>query len=322
MKPDERISIVVPVYDEELTVGEFYRRTKAVLTSLAPQVDHEIIFVNDGSRDDTLSRLRQLRAADSSVKVISLSRNFGHQIAITAGIDSAVGTCVVIIDGDLQDPPEVIAGMYGKYLEGFDVIYGVRKTRKGETAFKVVTAKLFYRLLSRLSSTSIPVDTGDFRLMSKKVVDALKAFREEDRYFRGMVAWVGFRQTGLQYERDPRIAGKTKYPLRKMLRFAISGIASFSDKPLGLSSRLGTAVTVIAVIYGLWNLALRILEPEHYVAGWTSLMLAVLFLGGIQLITLGILGQYIARIFREVKRRPLYLIDEKIGFESDRKSVA
>ncbi|HEY3316893.1 MAG TPA: glycosyltransferase family 2 protein [Coriobacteriia bacterium] len=307
------LSVVAPFYYSEKTAAEFYRRLKAVAGGLAPGMDHELIFVNDGSKDRTLEMLRDIAARDAHVRVLELSRNFGHQIAITAGIDAAHGDAVAVIDDDLQDPPEVILEMLAKWREGYKVVYGVRTKRKGENALKRGSAKLFYRLLNRLSEMPLPLDTGDFRLMDRQVVDVLKDMREENRYVRGMVAWVGFRQLGLPYERDARYAGETHYTLGKLFELAVAGIMSFSRKPLELSTRFGLAVTAVAFLAGVWVITGKLLHPGTVIAGWASVLIAVLFMGGVQLISVGVLGAYLGRVFYETKRRPLYVVAEDIG---------
>ncbi len=307
------LSVVAPFYFSTLTIAEFYKRLKAVMVSLDGELDHELVLVNDGSTDETLTMLRDLAARDPHVRVVDLSRNFGHQIAITAGIDRARGDAVVVIDDDLQDPPEVILEMIAKWHGGFKVVYGVRAKRKGESAFKLATAKLFYRLIGRLSETPIPLDTGDFRLMDRQVVDALKAMREESRYVRGMVAWIGFKQYALPYERDARYAGETHYTMRKLIELALAGILSFSSKPLELSTRFGLLVTFIAFLAGVWVIIGKLMHPGTVIAGWTSVLIAVLFMGGVQLISAGVLGAYLGRVFYETKRRPLYFVAEEIG---------
>jgi polyisoprenyl-phosphate glycosyltransferase len=317
MSTELTISLVIPIYCEEDIITEFYKRAKAVMASLRPRYDHEFLFVNDGSDDRSLELLKDLSAKDPRVKVISLSRNFGHQFAITAGMDHALGDAVVVIDGDLQDPPEVIPQMVSKWVEGFKVVYGVREKRKGENLFKLATAKIFYRLLRLLSETEIPVDAGDFRLLDRMVVDALKSIREENRYLRGLVRWTGFRQTGLPYRRDPRFAGKTKFTVRKMIKFAVDGVLSFSDKPLKITSYFGFLITLLSFAMGLRIIIGKIRYPQIAVSGWTSMILAVLFIGGIQLISLGILGLYLGRQYREVKKRPLYIIADTFGFKND-----
>ena len=309
------LSIVVPVFSEEKIVPEFYHRTKAVADGLADRYDHEIIFVDDGSRDRTLDILRELGASDPRIKVISFSRNFGHQFAITAGLDNAWGDAAVVIDGDLQDPPEIIREMVAKWEAGSKVVYGVREKRKGENPLKRATAKLFYRLIRLIGDTDMPLDAGDFRLLDRKVVETLRSIREENRYIRGLVSWAGFPQTGVAYTRDRRYAGRTKFTLKKMVRFAFDGLLSFSDKPLKITSFVGFLITTVSFLMGLRIIINKIRFPETLVSGWTSLILTVLFMGGIQLISLGILGLYLGRQYREVKKRPLYVIADTIGFE-------
>jgi glycosyltransferase involved in cell wall biosynthesis len=310
------LSVVIPVYNEEQVIHAFYKRLKTVLASLGQRCSQEIIFVDDGSSDSSLKILREISKKDHYVRAVSLSRNFGHQIAITAGIDIAEGDTVVVIDADLQDPPELIPEMYAKWEEGYKVVYGVRKKRKGETIFKLMTAKFFYRILGKLSKIEIPFDTGDFRLIDRVVVDVLKSIREDDRYIRGLIAWIGFPHYALEYERDIRYAGETKYPLGKMIRFAWDGITGFSNKPLYLSSLFGIIITLVSFLLILWYLINKFLNPESSIPGWTSLIVLILFLGGIQLFSLGIIGQYIGRIHRGIKHRPLYIIAEKYGFDN------
>jgi glycosyltransferase involved in cell wall biosynthesis len=305
------ISVVVPCFNEAEVIAETVRRLQAFCAAVQG-ARVELIFVDDGSRDNTREQLRAIASADANVQVVGLSRNFGHQIAVTAGIDAARGEAVVLIDADLQDPPEVMHEMLAKWREGYDVVYGTRTERTGESAFKLGTARSFYRLLNQLSDIPIPLDTGDFRLMSRPVVEALKAMPERDRFGRGMVSWVGFRQTALPYRRAPRFAGTSKYPLRKMLRFATDGILSFSIKPLQMSITLGLIAATCSMAGIAYALFLR-LFTSIWVEGWTALMIAVLFIGGVQLICVGILGEYVGRIYNEVKRRPLYLLNEHIG---------
>lgn len=312
--PGETISIVIPCYNEEQVIGETLRRLVAFCNNVA-DLKVELIFVDDGSRDRTRALLKTFAEQDSRIKLIGFSRNFGHQIAVTAGIDAAAGDAVVLIDADLQDPPEVIHEMIAKWREGYDVVYGTRTERVGESAFKLATARWFYRLLNYLSDVPIPLDTGDFRLMSRNVVDTLKAMPERDRFVRGLVSWVGFNQTALPYKRVARFAGESKYPLRKMLRFAADGILSFSTKPLHVSAILGMVSAFIALLGIIYALLLR-LFTNIWVEGWTALFIAVLFIGGVQLISVGILGEYIGRIYTEIKRRPLYVVQESVGFEA------
>ncbi|EOW2136815.1 glycosyltransferase family 2 protein [Stenotrophomonas sp. GD03908] len=304
------LSIVVPCYNEEAVLAETFRRLSGTARALeARGLQVELVFVDDGSRDRTRELLRHYATADRRVRMLGFARNFGHQLAVTAGIDAARGDAVVLIDADLQDPPEVIAEMVDRWEEGFDVVYGTRTDRPGESRFKLATARVFYRVLNRLSDVSIPLDTGDFRLMSRNVVEVLKSMPEQDRFVRGMVSWVGFNQIALPYRRDKRFAGESKYPLRKMVRFATDGILSFSAKPLQLSVTLGVLSSLLAMLVIIYSLVMRLFTQE-WVPGWTALMIAVLFLGGVQLICVGILGEYIGRIYREVKRRPLYIVQE------------
>jgi len=313
MRAKTLLSVVVPCFNEEEVLQETHRRLSAVLGEL-PGMDYEIVYVDDGSRDRTPLLLQQLQRSDRRVRVVRFSRNFGHQLAVTAGVEHAAGDAVVIIDADLQDPPAVIHEMVQRWREGYDVAYGVRTDRPGESAFKLATAKGFYRFINRLSETEIPLDTGDFRLMDRKVVDALQSMPERERFVRGMVSWVGFRQVAVPYRRDPRLAGESKYPLLKMVRFALDGVTSFSVQPLRVATWLGFAVSVAAVLGIVYALALRLFTSD-WVTGWTAMMIAVLFLGGVQLISLGIIGEYIGRIYGETKRRPLYVVADRHGFE-------
>lgn len=304
------LSIVVPLYNEEGNVAPLVERIIGIAQRLPGVTRYEIVLVNDGSRDGTLAKIREEMTRRPDIVLVNLSRNFGHQIAATAGLDLTQGQAVVLMDGDLQDPPELIEQFLERFRAGYDVVYAVRKTRKGESAFKLFTASLFYRTIKRLTNVSIPVDTGDFRLMSRRVVDALKRSRERHRFLRGMVSWVGFNQIGVEYDREERLSGETKYPFSKMLKFAIDGITSFSDVPLRFASYLGFTVSTAAFIYAIVIIVARMFHfgtPE-YARGWASTMVVILFLGGVQLIGIGILGEYIGRITDEVKARPLYLI--------------
>lgn len=302
-------SIVVPVYNEKEVLSELYKRITSVMDKLSEP--YEIIFVNDGSNDSSLELMKTLYSQDSQVKIISFSRNFGHQIAITAGLDYASGEAVITIDADLQDPPEVIPDLIDKWKEGFDVAYGIREKRAGESFFKLSTASIFYRFLGKITDTNIPADTGDFRLMSRKVVESLKNIRERNRFVRGLVSWVGYRQIGVNYKREKRFAGRTKYPLRKMLKFAIDGVSSFSFLPLRIASYGGFVISGLGLIYAVYAIFIKLFIPKA-VPGWASIMVAILFLGGVQLIAIGIIGEYIARIGQETKQRPLYIIKEII----------
>lgn len=302
------ISVVLPVFNEEGGVAEVYRRVKSVL--VATGLSHEVIFVNDGSRDLSWETILTLANEDRCVKAVNLSRNFGHQMAITAGIDVSSGATVVVMDSDLQDPPELIPALYEKFREGFDVVYAKRRTRDGETWFKRRTAEVFYRLIRRMTTIDIPLDTGDFRLMSRPVVDDLKRLQEQSRFVRGLVTWVGYNQTPVLYDRDRRYGGKSNYTMAKMMKFALDGITGFSSRPLRLASHAGvllaTASLVLMLIFTFYKLA----GGGRLVQGWTSLIVAVFFLGGLQLLAIGILGEYIGRIYEEAKRRPLYIVRE------------
>jgi dolichol-phosphate mannosyltransferase len=317
MSGKKLLSVVVPCYNEEAVIEETHQRLTEVLRRL-DDLEYELIYVDDGSRDRTAAVLEQLHAADESVRVLRFSRNFGHQMAVTAGVEHAMGDAVVLIDADLQDPPEVILRMVERWREGYHVAYGVRTDRDGETAFKLATAKGFYRVMNRLSETPIPLDTGDFRLMDRKVVQALQAMPERDRFVRGMVSWVGFRQVAVPYRRAPRLAGESKYPLFRMLRFALDGIASFSVAPLKLATWMGFVTSGLALVGIVYALILR-LFTNIWVTGWTGLFIVVLFMGGVQLLSLGIIGEYVGRIYGETKRRPLYLVQERLGFEPERR---
>lgn len=303
-----RYSIVAPVYNEEETLPEFYRRMRAVLDALDGPA--ELVLVNDGSRDRSLEVAKELQAKDPRIKIISFSRNFSHQIAITAGMDFAEGDAVAIIDSDLQDPPEVIPQLVAKWKEGYQVVYAQREKRQGETFFKLFTAAVFYRLIHRLASIDIPQDTGDFRLVDRQVVLALRRMREHHRFMRGLSVWVGFKQTGVQYVRHERFAGSTNYPVGKMVKFAADAITGFSYVPLQLATTLGFWVSGLALLVIPVVAVLRIFLGRTFFEGQASTLIAVLFLGGVQLIFLGILGEYLGRIYDEVKHRPLYLTTE------------
>ncbi|HTG88109.1 MAG TPA: glycosyltransferase family 2 protein [Pyrinomonadaceae bacterium] len=306
------LSVIVPCYNEQDVLRATHERLTAVLAGMS-WLDYELIFVNDGSHDDTQLILAQLQHVDRHVRVLLFSRNFGHQIAVTAGLEEASGDAVVIIDSDLQDPPEVIPQMVQLWRDGNDVVYGLRTDRQGESTFKLWTAKVFYRLINRLSETKMPFDAGDFRLLDRRVVDIINSMPERARFLRGMVSWAGFRQVSLPYERAPRHAGTSKYPFRKMLNFAMDGIISFSLVPLKLAIWTGFMAIWIAVAGIIVAIADRLLD-RHLTRGWASLFVAVLFMGGVQLVSLGIIGEYLGRIYTEVKRRPLYVVQERLGF--------
>lgn len=313
------LSIVIPVYNEEAVIAESHRRMTRVARDL--DVSYELLFINDGSQDRSYELLADLTQCDPHVRVLSFARNFGHQAAITAGMDHARGDAIVVIDADLQDPPELIGPMLEKWREGYDVVYAVREKRQGDTLFKRATASLFYRLLKRITSVEIPLDTGDFRLMSRRAIEAMKLFSERNRFVRGLVSWIGFKQTGISFVRSERYAGETKYPLRKMLRFAMDGIVTFSYFPLQMATYLGFIVSGASFLGILWVIYMRFFTQQT-ITGWASLMVIMLFLGGVQLLTLGIAGEYIGRIYDEVKRRPLYLLQEKLGFETGREKTS
>lgn len=303
------VSLVLPVFNEQPVLDELERRLGQLLGTLDPERRWEVIFVNDGSRDATRSMLEAACEREPRFKLVNLSRNFGHQIAITAGTDRAEGEAVVIMDADLQDPPEVIAEMLQRFAEGYDVVYAVRRRREGESWFKRATAAVFYRMLERIVGVKIPTDTGDFRLMSRRAVLALRGLREANRFVRGLVAWIGFRQTAVYYDRSARFAGDTHYPLHKMLRFASDGIVSFSTLPLRIATLLGVFSGMIAMGVAVWVL-LAVFSGAYVVPGWATLMLAVSLASSAQLLMIGILGEYLGRVYDEVKRRPLYLVDE------------
>jgi len=301
------LSIIIPVFNEEKNVALLHQRLTEVVLKISGS--YELIFVNDGSRDQTLQLVKNIAATDPHVKYINFSRNFGHQIAVTAGLDHCCGDAVAIIDADLQDPPELILEMYAKMKEGYDVVYAKRKSRQGETFMKKLTAKVFYRLLQRITSVNIPVDTGDFRIISHKIVKVLKQMPEQQKYLRGQISWAGYRQTYIEYERRQRHAGETGWPYRKMIRFALDGITSFSNFPLKFATVSGIIVFIISFLLMLYALYSRFVTIE-FVAGWTSLMLVVLFIGGIQLLSIGIIGEYISRISANVRNRPLYIVED------------
>jgi len=307
-------SIVIPAYNEEPVIDEMYRRTTAAMQALGEP--YEILFVDDGSHDRTLAIVKEIQQTDACVKVLSLARNYGHQLAITAGLEHASGKAVVVIDADLQDPPELIAELAGKWKEGYDVVYAQRDERKGETFFKKVTASLFYRFMRKVAQVDLPPDTGDFRLMSRRVVDSLNRFREQHRFVRGLVSWIGYRQVAVTYVRDERFAGETHYSFPRMLKFAIDGIASFSYVPLRMATVLGVLLAMASSLGIAGVVILRFLHGQSVLlSGGSILVLLVMLLGGIQLLALGLIGEYVGRIYDEVKHRPLYLLEEEIGFE-------
>ncbi len=301
------LSVIIPIYNEEANIDSLYERLKKVLVGI--NVSHEFLFVNDGSRDRSFELIKGLSKKDSSVKYLNFSRNFGHQVAVTAGLDYCAGNAVVVIDADLQDPPELISEMYAKLKNGYEVVYAKRRSRKGEGFLKKWTAKTFYRILGKITSISIPVDTGDFRIMDRKIVEVLKQMPEQQKFLRGQISWIGFNQTFVEYDRDGRKGGETGYTYRKMFRFAIDGITSFSTAPLKFATATGFIVSFISFLLILYTLYSRFIS-QSYVPGWTSIMLAVLFIGGVQLICIGIIGEYISRMSANVRKRPLYVVKE------------
>ena len=309
MKQKEHInlSVVVPIYNEELIIDELYQRLVNSVEKIT--TNFELIFVNDGSKDASLLKLFQLSEKDERAFYINFSRNFGHQIAVCAGLDACRGEAVVIIDGDLQDPPELIPELYEKYKNGFDVVYAKRASRNGESAFKKLSAKLFYRILKKLTSVDIPLDTGDFRLIDKKVVDYLRRMPEQNKFLRGQIAWLGFKSSEVLFDRDKRKYGKTGYTLGKMFRFAMDGITGFSDRPLQFVSRLGFSISLLSLVIILYAVYSHFVL-DRTITGWTSLIISSTFIGGVQLISIGTIGAYISRINKNVQNRPLYFIQE------------
>ena len=308
------LTLVIPIFNEEKVIPELDRRLREVLDTWREKLDSwEVVFVNDGSSDRSFDQLKALAGAEPRYKVISFARNFGHQMAITAGMDRAEGEAVVIMDADLQDPPEVVAEMIDRWREGYDVVYGVRRKRHGETIFKKVSAALYYRILrAMLGGVTIPADAGDFRLLGRPVVLAMRALRERHRFVRGMVAWVGFRQTAVYYDRPARFAGETKYPLKKMVKFAIDGITSFSVVPLRFATWLGVLSGVAALITAAWAVYTKFFAAG-VVQGWTTIIIVVALGFSAQLIMTGVLGEYVGRIYEEIKRRPLYITSEEVN---------
>ncbi len=305
------VSIIIPIYNEEENIPELYRRLEAVIEQLDGEA--ELIFVDDGSRDNSLNLMREIYERDYRVKYVSLARNFGHQIAVTAGLNNVTGKAVVVMDADLQDPPELVLPMIEKWRQGYQVVYAQRLSRKKESALKRFTAYAFYRILRRLADVNIPPDTGDFCLMDREIVDILNAMPERNRYIRGLRAWVGFRQTAIPFERDPRFAGKVKYSFAKSWALAINGIISFSRVPLKLATYLGMLSAVAALLMILLVLYWRLFDPASPLIGYTLITIALFFLGSVQLFCIGILGEYIGRIYEEVKGRPIYTVKEMRG---------
>ena len=308
----KKISIIIPMYNEKEVANECYNRVVNVCKSLE-NYEYEIIFVNDGSKDDTLQILTKIAEEDNQVKIISFSRNFGHQAAVTAGLKYITGDCAFIIDADLQDPPELLSEMVRLWEDGNDVIYGKRKKRDGESKFKLFTADLFYKTLNALSDVEIPKNTGDFRLVDRKVVDTINSMPEHNKFLRGLFSWAGYKQYALEYERKERFAGKTKYPLKKMLKLAADGIIGFSNKPLKILGEIGFVSIIISMLLLIYALLSYIFEWNNLEAGWTSIMVAVTFFAGVQLLSVWILSEYIGRIYDESKQRPEYIISKTIN---------
>jgi len=302
-----RLSIVAPCYNEEGSIADFVRRVKAVCDGL--RCAYEIILVNDGSRDRTLPVALALAATEPALRVINLLRNFGHQAAATAGLDVATGDLVVLIDADLQDPPEVIPEMVARWLEGADVAYGRRRTRQGESRLKLLSAGLFYRVLRRMTHNDIPADTGDFRLMDRRIVDVLRQMRERHRFIRGMVSWVGGQQVAVLYDRNARFAGETKYPLQRMISFALDAITSFSVVPLRLVTYLALLIITLALLATLTVFVVKLRQPDYFIPGFAATVITIIFFGGVQLLALGVIGEYVGRMYESIKSRPIYVIE-------------
>jgi dolichol-phosphate mannosyltransferase len=301
------ISVIIPIYNEEQIIQELYNRLQKSVSQISQ--NYELLFVNDGSKDHSMLELIKLTQKNSRVFYINFSRNFGHQVAVTAGLDASKGKSVVIIDGDLQDPPELIVDLFKKHKEGYEVVYAKRRERKGESIFKKITAKLFYRILKRITAINIPLDTGDFRLIDRKVVEYLKQMPEQNKFLRGQIAWLGFKQTEVLFDRFERKYGKTGYSLGKMIQFAMDGITSFSDKPLQFVSKLGFGISLVSFIVILYAFYSHFVL-DRTITGWTSLIISSMFIGGVQLISIGVIGEYISRINKNVLKRPLYIVKE------------
>ena len=313
----KKISVVIPMYYEEEVVDICYKRVVNNLKKLSDKYNYEIIFINDGSKDSTLEILKKIASNDDNVKIISFSRNFGHQAAVTAGIRNVTGDAVIIMDADLQDPPELFEGMIEKWEEGYEVVYGKRKTREGESIFKLLTARMFYNTLNKLSEIEIPKDTGDFRLVDRKVIDVIATLPEHNKFLRGLFSWVGFNQYAYEYNRVNRVAGKTKYPFKKMFKLATDGILSFSAKPLKIVGAIGIFSVIVSIIILIYSIVSYMFKLNSLTPGWTSIMCTMTFIGGIILISLGMIGEYIARIYEESLGRPEYIIDELINFKGE-----
>lgn len=313
----KKISVVIPMYYEEEVVDICYKRVVNNLKNLSDKYNYEIIFINDGSKDATLEILKKIASNDDNVKIISFSRNFGHQAAVTAGIRNVTGDAVIIMDADLQDPPELFEGMIEKWEEGYEVVYGKRKTREGESIFKLLTARMFYNTLNKLSEIEIPKNTGDFRLVDRKVIDVIATLPEHNKFLRGLFSWIGFNQYAYEYNRVNRVAGKTKYPFKKMFKLATDGILSFSAKPLKIVGAIGIFSVIVSIIILIYSIVSYMFKLNSLTPGWTSIMCTMTFIGGIILISLWMIGEYIARIYEESLGRPEYIIDELINFKGE-----
>ncbi len=313
----KKISVVIPMYCEEEVADICYKRVVNNLKKLSDKYSYEIIFINDGSKDSTLKILKKIASNDDNVKIISFSRNFGHQAAVTAGIRNVTGDAVIIMDADLQDPPELFEGMIEKWEEGYEVVYGKRKTREGESIFKLLTARMFYNTLNKLSEIEIPKDTGDFRLVDRKVIDVIASLPEHNKFLRGLFSWVGFNQYAYEYNRVNRVAGRTKYPFKKMFKLATDGILSFSAKPLKVVGAIGFFSVIVSIAILVYSIVSFVFKLNSLTPGWTSIMCTMTFIGGIILISLGMIGEYIARIYEESLGRPEYIIDELINFKGE-----
>lgn len=313
----KKISVVIPMYCEEEVADICYNRVVSNLKKLSDRYSYEVIFINDGSKDSTLKILKKIASNDDNVKIISFSRNFGHQAAVTAGIRNVTGDAVIIMDADLQDSPELFEGMIEKWEEGYEVVYGKRKTREGESIFKLLTARMFYNTLNKLSEIEIPKDTGDFRLVDRKVIDVIASLPEHNKFLRGLFSWVGFSQYAYEYNRVNRVAGKTKYPFKKMFKLATDGILSFSAKPLKVVGAIGFFSVIVSILILVYSIVSFVFKLNSLISGWTSIMCTMTFIGGIILISLWMIGEYIARIYEEVMGRPEYIIDELINFKGE-----
>lgn len=306
--PKKLISVIIPTYNQENGINELFLRIIKNLNLIKDKYSYEIIFINDFSLDLTYERLKKLASKNKKVKVINFSRNFGNQIAIAAGIDYCSGDLAIIIDDDLQDPPEVIINLIKKYEKGYNVVYAIRQKRPGTSSFFRFVAYLYYRFINSLSQTYLPKDVGDFRLIDKNVINSLKSIKEKNRYYRGLISWVGFKQIGIYYNRNERYKGKSNFTLKKYINFAVNGLTSFTEKPLYFAGFLGLAITLISFCFAFYLFYKKLMVPDYSIQGWTSIALLIIFFGGIQLMCLGILSIYISKIFQEVKQRPLYLI--------------